>query len=50
MPPEWQVPNLTSRVPALSEQHVAKDWQARFGYPLWLMETFVDPRRFHGAG
>jgi hypothetical protein len=28
---------------------VAADWQARFGYPLWLLETFVDPSRFHGT-
>ena len=25
------------------------DWQARFGHPLLLLETFVDPRRFHGG-
>jgi hypothetical protein len=25
------------------------DWRARFGYPLLLLETFVDPRHFHGT-
>ena len=25
------------------------DWQARFGHPLLLLETLVDPRRFHGG-
>lgn len=24
--------------------------RARFGYPLWLLETFVDPRLFRGTG
>jgi hypothetical protein len=29
---------------------VAADWQARFGYPPWLIVTFDDPRRFSGIG
>lgn len=47
--PEWHVANLASRVLALCERRVGADWQARFGYPLWLLETFVDPRRFRGT-
>ncbi len=47
--PAWHVANLASRVLALCERRVSGDWQARFGYPLWLLETFVDPRRFHGT-
>jgi hypothetical protein len=47
--PEWHVPNLASRVLALCARRVGADWQTRFGYPLWLLETFVDPRRFHGT-
>jgi hypothetical protein len=34
---------------ALSERRLAGDWPERFGYPLLLLETFVDPRRFHGT-
>jgi hypothetical protein len=47
--PEHHVPNLASRVLALSERRLAQDWRERFGYPLLLLETFVDPRRFHGT-
>ena len=47
--PDHHHPNLASRVLALAERRVAADWQARFGYPLWLLETFVDPSRFHGT-
>jgi len=41
--------NLASRVLSLLEQRVSADWQARFGHPLWLLETFVDPRFFHAT-
>ena len=34
---------------ALTEHRIVDDWQARFGHPLLLLETFVDPRRFHGG-
>jgi len=47
--PAWHVPNLASRVLGLCERRVSADWPARFGYPLWLLETFVDPRRFAGT-
>ena len=47
--PDAHVPNLASRVLALLERRVSADWHARFGHPLWLLETFVDPRRFHGT-
>jgi len=47
--PAHHHPNLASRVLALAQRRVASDWQTRFGYPLWLLETFVDPSRFHGT-
>ena len=47
--PEHHYPNLASRILALCERHLAEDWQACFGQPLLLLETFVDPRRFHGT-
>ena len=47
--PEWHVPNLASRVLALSERRLRRDWPARFGHPLLLLETFVDPQRFAGT-
>ena len=47
--PQHHTPNLASRVLALCERRLARDWPARFGYPLMLLETFVDPRRFSGT-
>jgi Domain of unknown function (DUF4338)/DDE_Tnp_1-associated len=42
-------PNLGSRVLGLVARRIGRDWQARFGHPLWLLETFVDPQRFAGT-
>jgi len=47
--PGWRRPNIGSRVLSLTERRVAGDWQTRFGHPLFLLETFVDPQRFHGG-
>jgi hypothetical protein len=47
--PYWHLPNLGSRVLGLVERRISADWQARYGHPLLLLETFVDPRRFHGG-
>jgi GNAT superfamily N-acetyltransferase len=47
--PDWHRPNVGSRVLSLTERRVVADWQARYGHPLLLLETFVDPRRFHGG-
>ncbi len=47
--PGWHRPNVGSRVLSLLERRIAADWQARFGHPLALLETFVDPRLFHGG-
>lgn len=47
--PEHHDPNLASRVLALCEHRLVTDWRAHFGYPLLLLETFVDPRYFHGT-
>ena len=47
--PGWHRPNIGSRVLSLTERRVAADWRTRFGPPLFLLETFVDPQRFHGG-
>lgn len=47
--PEHRIPNLASRVLSLCERRISDDWQKRFGYPLLLLETFVDPQYFHGT-
>ena len=47
--PGRRLSNLGSRVLALCERRLAADWPARFGHPLVLLETFVDPARFRGT-
>jgi hypothetical protein len=47
--PGWHRPNLGSRILALCKRRLATDWPARFGHPVLLLETFVDPERFAGT-
>jgi hypothetical protein len=47
--PDSHVPNLASRVLSLCQKRLPGHWQARFGHPVVLLETFVDPQRFHGT-
>jgi len=47
--PGWRRPNVGSRVLSLTGRRVAADWRTRFGHPLFLLETFVGPQRFHGG-
>ena len=46
-PGQW--PNLASRVLKLVCEQLAPDWRAHFGYPVQVVETFVDPQRFRGT-
>ena len=41
--------NLASQILSRCKRRIQQDWQDRFGYPLLLLETFVDPDRFHGT-
>ena len=47
--PEWHIPNLGSKVLSLVQKRIVHDWQKNFGHPVLLVETFVDPRHFHGC-
>lgn len=47
--PQWHYPNLATRVLSLCQQRIQADWQQLFNHPLLLLETFVDPSRFHGT-
>ncbi len=47
--PNWHRPNLGSKTLSLCERRVCADWLARFGHPVVLLETFVDPERFQGT-
>jgi hypothetical protein len=43
--PAFQRPNVASRVLALCEHRISRDWNAAFGHPILLLETFVDESR-----
>ncbi|HEU4647210.1 MAG TPA: ISAs1 family transposase [Burkholderiales bacterium] len=47
--PGRRVANLASRVLALNLKRLSQDWQVVHGHPVFLAETFVDPRRFAGT-
>ena len=41
--------NLASRVLSLCRRRIQQDWRERFGFPLLLLETFVDPPWYQGT-
>jgi len=47
--PEHHHKNLASRILSLCKRRIQQDWLQRFGFPLLMLETFVDPQRFHGT-
>lgn len=47
--PHVQVPHLASRILALNIKRLSADWQRVYGHPIWLAETFVDPKHFKGT-
>jgi predicted transposase YbfD/YdcC len=47
--PWARLPNLASRVLGATLRRLSEDWQAVYGHPVLLAETFVDPARFAGT-
>ncbi len=47
--PHKTFPNLGSRSLRLTLDRLSADWQARYGHPVVLLETFVDPEQFCGT-
>lgn len=47
--PHINIPNLASCILAINLKRLSQDWQAVYGHPIWLVETFVDPRYFKGT-
>ncbi len=43
------MPNLASRILSLNLKRLSTDWQRVYGHPIWIVETFVDPRYFQGT-
>jgi hypothetical protein len=47
--PDRDLPNLGSKVLRLVLDRLSADWQARYGHPVLIVETFVDPEHFKGT-
>lgn len=47
--PECHYPNLISRFMKLMLGRLSTDWLERWGHPLALVETFVDPQLYQGT-
>jgi len=47
--PDFSVPNLGSRILRLTLDRLSADWQVRYGHPILVVETFVDPDQFQGT-
>lgn len=47
--PERSAPNVGSKVLRLALARLGADWQARYGHPVLIVETFVDPQQFCGT-
>lgn len=47
--PQASVPNLGSKVLRLTLERLPADWQARYGHPVLVVESFVDPEQFCGT-
>ena len=47
--PDHTLPNLASKALRLVLDRLSADWQARYGHPVLVVETFVDPEQFCGT-
>jgi hypothetical protein len=47
--PDCHDKNLASQILSRLRRRIQHDWLMHFGYPLLMLETFVDPARFHGT-
>ena len=49
LPDRGSVPNLASRALGLFLKRLCADWDARFGHPVFAVESFVDEARYRGT-
>ena len=47
--PNCHFKNLATKILSLCRKRIQRDWQEHFGFPLLILETFVDPSRFVGT-
>ena len=49
LPERQRQPNLASRVLGLCLQRLSADWQAQWGHPVLLVESYVDESQYRGT-
>ena len=49
LPERQHYPNLASRVLGLCLRRLSADWQAQWGHPVLVVESFVDETRYRGT-
>jgi hypothetical protein len=49
LPEREKYPNMASRMLGLCLRRLSEDWQARWGHPVLVVESFVDESRFRGT-
>jgi hypothetical protein len=49
LPERERLPNLASRVLGLFLRRLSRDWQVRWGHPVFAVESFVDETRYRGV-
>ncbi len=47
--PWVRIPHLPSHLLRTLVQRISPDWQRKYGHPIFLLETFVEPERFVGT-
>lgn len=47
--PDPPIPNLGTKVLSLTLARLSDDWELRYGHPVLVVETFVDPAQFCGT-
>lgn len=47
--PWVKVEHLASHILSLVSRRISSDWVAKYGHPIYLLETFVDKSRFRGT-
>lgn len=49
LPERERLPNLASRALGLCLRRLSRDWQSRWGHPVFAVESFVDETRYRGV-
>jgi hypothetical protein len=49
IPPWVRVPHLASHLLSRTARRLSRDWQSKYGHPIYLLETFVQRDRFAGS-